>query len=245
MKPRLLPATRTSASGKSSDARYGRRRTRVIHRATARRRSRAGGGARGTRDPPAEARLDGTPSPSANGRSSGTPCPISSPTSTRRRSRRGAARGSTTTYRPPRRRREKHAVVHLMTRRRIGIGRTSGAAACWRAWNGATRSASSRARREAVRARVKAETEKTETRDGDVPMRSASASKSARSSRDARDDRDFEMIETFSRTVPLLLVQNSRAAKLEAPHDPAAAETSEGAELGAEGSGSSRRCSSA
>ena len=153
MKPRLLPATRTSASGKSSDARYGRRRTRVIHRATARRRSRARG-ARGTRDPPAEARLDGTPSPSANGRSSGTPCPISSPTSTRRRSRRGAARGSTTTYRPPRRRRVKHAVFrYLMTRRRIGIGRTSGAAACWRAWNGATRRRH-RARTRAVRARV-------------------------------------------------------------------------------------------
>ena len=47
--PRLLPATRTSASGRAPDARYGRRRTRVIHRATARRTVTERGGTRDRR----------------------------------------------------------------------------------------------------------------------------------------------------------------------------------------------------
>lgn len=85
--------------------------------------------------------------------------------------------------------------------------------------------------RERFERALTAETEKTETRDGDVPMRSASASESARSSRDARDARDDRDVLTHSPSASgskLASGQNSKRRTIPPPP------RREGAELGAE-----------
>ena len=79
------------------------------------------------------------------------------------------------------------------------------------------------------RALITAETEKTETRVGDVPMRSASASESADSPRDARDDRDV-LTHSPSASGSKLEACGQNSKRRAIPPPP----RREGAELGAE-----------